>query len=1015
MSLSFLGYFVRNALTGYTLCKSQRTAIIERDPLGVVLYGDVQDFTHHEKRHVLDGLDREAARYPWFRSSHWTASPFGALATLDMEGQFRDILTAPDRSETRQALADCVLDAMTHGARFASLDDILLDVVRDATWWPRIRRHALEVVHRHSEGKPGSDIRLKTILDEIGNGMVADPDDDLMGYLLTELYPRTVTAAALLDYFHAPKRRNYIGSYLAFWRHTLLEQSSDSDVSMLLDELIVRLDILRPIMNDHFFRNVADGLLERGLEAVGEFIDSARLYGWLGAGLDEYGFSHSGTGTQIDSIRSWLEIHPAIQKTIVGIGLDRCVETENFERCMHKVRGRLFHADPPADFGRWCLDRMRAAANDSVGRYLLQEAFATVCNQHGDAGLSLETLRDFADQDPKHKDWLSNMLVCPIDPEEREYIQKRRPREAEERKEKQEWLRVVKSHESELREGRAYPRLLHDLATAYFGHFVGSEGDTPTERLRNFLGNDEQLVESVFQGLRRSLERDDIPGVTDIIGLYTDGQSYLISSPFLAGLEEITQASQENVNQLSDEKIRQALAFRLTDGTGEDPDWYKSLFGSRPDLVAEVLTAYVIAAFRRKEQHITCLYALACVDDHNAVARLASLAMLNAFPARSTNQQHTSLDELLKAALSHSDRRKLLWLIEKKLNLHSMNVGQRVRWLAAGLIVAPKEYMELLADFTEGQEKRVQHLASFLADERDQYVPLDDLPVPALGLLVNLIGRFFAPYELKESGFVSQGMNTADFVNRLISRLGSHSGKEATDVLYTLSMDPGLNRWQNAVRRAQFEQSAARREASFRRPDIRQVSETLNNRAPANAGDLAALTTVVLRDLANQIRNGNTDDYRQYWNEGPQRQLESPKHEEACRNALLSDLQQRIAPFQIDAQPEGRYADDKRADIRVAFGGTDGFEVPIEIKKNSHRNLWRAIHEQLIAKYTRAPDAAGFGIYLVFWFGSDNTQPSASEPPPRTADELGQRLRATLSVDENRKISVCVIDVAKSG
>ena len=78
---------------------------------------------------------------------------------------------------------------------------------------------------------------------------------------------------------------------------------------------------------------------------------------------------------------------------------------------------------------------------------------------------------------------------------------------------------------------------------------------------------------------------------------------------------------------------------------------------------------------------------------------------------------------------------------------------------------------------------------------------------------------------------------------------------------------------------------------------------------------------------AYQIRNGNTDDYRQFWNEGPRRQLGTPKHEDACRDALLSDMQQRLVPLGIDAQPEDHNADDKRADIRVSYGGKDRFEV----------------------------------------------------------------------------------------
>ena len=74
----------------------------------------------------------------------------------------------------------------------------------------------------------------------------------------------------------------------------------------------------------------------------------------------------------------------------------------------------------------------------------------------------------------------------------------------------------------------------------------------------------------------------------------------------------------------------------------------------------------------------------------------------------------------------------------------------------------------------------------------------------------------------------------------------------------------------------------------------------------------------------------------------------------------MSDLTLRLAPLAIDAQPEGRYADDKRTDIRVCFASShNNFNVPIEIKKSTHRGLWTAIHDQLIPKYSRDPGAGG--------------------------------------------------------
>ena len=184
----------------------------------------------------------------------------------------------------------------------------------------------------------------------------------------------------------------------------------------------------------------------------------------------------------------------------------------------------------------------------------------------------------------------------------------------------------------------------------------------------------------------------------------------------------------------------------------------------------------------------------------------------------------------------------------------------------------------------------------------------------------------------------------------------------------------------------------------------------MNSSTRPSATDLAALTFDVLTAIARNIRDSSTSDWRQYWNwdqKSRRRRLE-PMHEDHCRDRLLSDLQGRLGQLDIDAAPEGRYADEKRSDIRVSCRG---FNVPVEIKKSDHRDLWSAIRNQLIAKYTRDPNAGGHGIYVVFWFGRSCCQAPESGSLPGSAAELEKRLRDTLSPEEARMIRVCVIDV----
>ena len=89
--------------------------------------------------------------------------------------------------------------------------------------------------------------------------------------------------------------------------------------------------------------------------------------------------------------------------------------------------------------------------------------------------------------------------------------------------------------------------------------------------------------------------------------------------------------------------------------------------------------------------------------------------------------------------------------------------------------------------------------------------------------------------------------------------------------------------------------------------------------------------------------------------------------------------------------PRGSTLETKRADMRVSYLD---FQIPIEVKKNRHRDLWSALKNQLIQQYTTDPATEGYGIYLVFWFDPDDTQSPPSGPRPASPQELQRKLEA---------------------
>ncbi len=989
-------------------CKDARADLIERDPIGVGLYGDIGGFSTGEKRALLASLNREASRL----DSVWrTAAAFSALATPDMEPVLKEILTDSSREKEHQLVADFVLRVLTEGGPLPNLSEILLGIVCDDTRWPRVSYAALDAFIHNCPDSEDKTSKLKALLADIQKGSVSDPDNELLGTLLTQLYPQELPPSEVWDDLSEAGNPEFFGRYWQFWDTELLAKSSDEQIGELLDHLQQRFPGLQPALDVRDLNSLPFKLLARGLKAHGDQLDTKRLYDLLDVGFagNQDGFS-VGDEEAIQEIRVWLEQCPEVQKAVVMEGLERCPESDEFRAHASNVRKRLYGASPPPDFGLWCLKQAVAMVNTwpRVSERFLAVAVNEHKHQSVNEGLSLELLQEEAEKNEVLKARLAQLLSECQDREK--YIEKWKREEERPKWEEDQWLDHVRSNEIALRENRAAPALLYDLARVYFGHFYDLSGDDGPEIITKLLRDDHELVDATLQGLRGTVDREDVLDVKEILSLREKGRMHYLGLPFLAGLEEVERtAPEEDPSRWDDSRIRKAIAFYYcTSHMDYRPKWYQQLLEARPEIVAEVQVQFAICEFRSGREYIHKLAELAHDPGHVQVAKYASLTLLRAFPTRCKLTQIKDLDHLLWAAIQHADRASLQELIEKKLSRKSMNDVQCVHWLAAGLIVSPGEYSDLLRDFAQGREGRIRHLVEFfkgrvqIFEGRVQFL-FDELEIPSLELLIHLVGGYSGPVRRFD-------IEASNLVGELIQRLAASPAKDASDVLDSLCSDPALSRWRDVLSQAQDAQRVTWRDASYSHPNIEQVCQALNGGTPANPGDLAALVMDRLLELADQIRRGNTDDWRQYWNLDSHGRLEEPRPEEPCRDALLSDLRQRL-PQGVDAQPEGQYANDKRADIRVSYGD---FQVPVEIKRNKHPDLWSALRNQLIAQYTSDPDTDGYGIYLVFWFGKERTQPPPSGARPADAEGLKERLEATLAPDKARKISVCVIDVSRN-
>ena len=992
-------------------CPDARLALIERAPISVGLYGDIHQFSPKEKSDLLNALKHGGNRLgSVFRSRYWTAA-FRPLATPDMEPALREILTDPARDQQHQTLTLFVLCLLEEGPPLSELSEPLLDMVRDNTRSPRVNTFSLDAfLHTCPNGQDKTD-RLKQLLVDIQAGRVADPKNELTGTLLTWFYPRDLPASEVLDYLSESDGPDLMDGSFRFWSRGLLEQSLDEDVAELLDRLPrpppgVRRALQAP---RPYLGNLVLGLLARGLQAYGDKLSSERLYNWLDLGV--FTILHNDHEPSQD-VRAWLGQRPEIQKAIVTEGFQRAAQSpgDNPNGEIARVERHLYGANPPSDFGPWCGEQAKKVADLRIAAYFIRRADW--------AGRSLEAQREQARDRPELQRLISEMIdqskvrQQEYRRQEQEYQREEQSYTEERKRQENEWLAYVRNSEIALRENRAAAGLLYELAKVYFRNFFSNDTGGP-EAVERELQGDPSLTQASLQGLRDTLGRSDVPGLEATLSLRRKGRMHSLEWPFLVGLAEIERTAPEDAAQWDSDRIHKALAFYYCAPHGEyRPQWYRRLLEARPEAVADVQVRFAVSEFRGDSESIYKLWELAHDPAYVQVAQYASLPLLRAFPTRCKPKQLRELDNLLWAAIRYADRGSFGQLIEKKLSQTSMDDTQRTHWLAAGLIVSPVIYRERLRESAQGREKQLQQVATFFCDPEWESRYELGIPVPleisTVELLIRLIGRYAGPDLRWEEGFVSSAMEASRRVDAYIQHLAASPAKEASDALALLCTDQDLMAWGDVLNQARDSQQVVRRDAEYRHPDVNQVCETLRNGPPANAADLVALVMDRLRQIAGRIRTENSNDWRHYWNEDEYGRPQNPKVENSCRDALIPFLEAKL-PAGVDVLAEAKGVADIRSDIRVSWAG---FNVPIEIKRNMHENLWSAMRDQLIEKYMQDTAASSRGIYLVLWFGTKKCQPRAGYRP-ESADELEKELKNMLSPDESRRVSVCVIDVTK--
>lgn len=975
-----------------------RTRLIAADPYTIAQYSDLDAFSLEERRGLLDELRHRADLSPSDVHSG-LADPL--LTASDMHDEVTEMLRSDRRFPPDEAALQFLLPSLPDSLP----DELVRELLRTATDSSRPGETRLLAARAFVSSVPSDrEDELLRLLRKIRDREMADPDDDLRGQLLERLYPRGIPSAEIWDYLPQERRGTDSGAW-PFW--ALLDQSSPKHIAELLDALSSRLSASKPAVPPDWKRlSLADlpvRLLTRGLETCGDQIGAARLHDWLRV-ANSARPSPRLWPAGAERIREWLSRRPTLQRAVLTEALTRLRDSGNDAFPNFDSRRMLYGTLPP-DYGRLCLGLARdwAKEHPNLSRWLRGEAMNAPQNctetdtldlpdPAGDTppGILDEELREVADTDARANEWLTR----------------------------------VQENLDMLRENRAPLPLLHDLGSAFYGHLPESEGSDPSERFRRLFRGDEETIAAAWAALRGTPTRPDAPPVSEIARMgehrrrNEESSAPWFAPAFLAAARDAADAAPDGIPPWSDEDLERVLAFHYARPRRQygEPDLAKRLATERPELAAKVIVEFATVELRTGGEPTDLCYDLARSDGLAALVRLAVPPLLRAFPTRASAAQLESLKWLLRAALRRADAAALAPVIAKKANSRTVTPAQRVLWLAVGLVVSPDEYRDPLADLLKADPARAAALGEFLfaGEPGDRTLLPEVTDAETLGLLIRALGNLVKPLEWKTNPFHWVGAygRTEAAVGELIRRLGADPSASA--VLDDLIADESVADWRSELASARERQRPLARDAAFRHPSPEELSAALDDGPPASAADLAALVVDRLLEIGDDLRGGDANPWRLFWNEtGPGREPAETKHEDSCRDALLSLLRAAL-PEGVKVWPEGRHADDRRSDLRVTYGN---FAVPVEIKKNTHRKVWSSASRQLAARYATDPAADGYGIYLVLWMDPARTSPAPEGRRPKSPEEMEERLRKDLLDDlpptDARKISVCVLDVRR--
>lgn len=992
-----------------TLLHEHSESLIENDPYGVIIYGDPAFLPILSRQSLIYALEKFSKVDPWFRAEDWSGTSLGALSGIGMIDIFKRILS---NSDANYHLRSVVLDAITYGPNLPQIKDELLNILKSSDSGEMERLSALKALQ---SSVPDSEQEIASLYK---THLINDKSSfDIKSKILSTMYENYFEPEDVISLCEETlEDTKYVKVHNA-WQisETLPLKSLAEILDGICGFLGERISGKKVLDVEMIFSKIIDRLLDSY-----ELIQPERLLVWLKS-LHKLRYRH-GSGYTKDNVKGWLSDNNEILKELFNLTCQE-INDDTTPWIFHSNFLQLTcNAISQKTLIDWSFEKFPDKDKFLSNDYCLYESLGYLLLHMSSPDMNkINVYLEYADGDSHLEEIRNRVFTCNIEDWRREdkKREKRQQLELEQRRnENKENLNLTKET---IITGQHLGNL-DWLANVYFGNFYDLDRELkPKERLKIEIG--EELLEDALVGFNAVLKKEDLPSPAHIANLHVSQKRFSLCYVILAGMDE-AYIKNKNLTQFSNNLLRTALAISYVNHTYEYTGntstetlrgWVHEANIHYPNLVSSVISEMSIVMLEAKQEHIPVIYSL--VSDNRTLPWRGELSfdLLYRFPSAPYN----SLKYLIEAVLSdNSKHKKLLELAKSVINTRGKVIKEkRAVWLVVGYLLDEELFELKLTKYStnhDGVTWEIKDFVDFISKEEKIDIEFTNRQ---LSLIIKLIGSKYVntPYP---SGGWSGNKNPWDasrFVINIIDLLSTRTGEDPSRLLKALLKIPKLASYRDHIKHVNVKQSSLNREVLYIQPNWSQVSETLQNGKPVNNADLFALVLDHLIDIKRGISNSNTDTYKMFWSCDSYARVKEPEVEDICRDRLLELLRNALNSINVRAEPEAHMADDKRADICVF---SSNYKLPIEVKRDSHSDVWSACQNQLERLYNRDPEAGGYGLYVVFWFGEKRKGAIPTAPNniarPKSVEEFEISLRSLIPLENRHCIDVLVIDVTPS-